>query len=902
MDPITDLKTDSSIAPPPPIEAYPKDSIRKIAVLFTDIVGSTRYFKEEGDVAGRKMLQRHQEIASRPIVEHGGIVIKTVGDSLMAYFSDPVEAVKAAIKIQQRFHNVNRTQDPDCSIFVRIGVHFGDGIIEEHDIFGSVVNLAAKIVPLAAKDEIVVSQHVWKEAKVLSTVRYEPLEAGARAKDLEELTLYRLRWDNNVHFDPTNTLLIFLIPLLNLAEPGFNEIFHRILSAFKNSPDRSIAACFPYERGAVWIVKEITAAIDLSRDILEAFTKLERSSGPLLPLQVLIDSGPYFRADRLVLDAFEIKWEEVTPGRIHISSSALRLIKDKNTVATIPAFDYERPRPLYRLALNDAVDSSVEDPLFMYRSTLVQGRNPQCFYCSSRSHTAADCPSKMYENLTQVLQRLGYFSFQSINRIFLSYLLDPQSALRQTTVQSTDRNLKGDPEKQIEDTRNLALPVFFELKSIVQLRFFRNIWGYYSENWEDFKTEYFGGDKGGQIWLALDLIRTSHLSKAESLLNGLMLEYPQDYRVFCATAFLYLEQNLFSKAEYSFERAMTYTKTKPQRILILFLLSRLLEIRGNFTGAEQKTEEILRILPSCSDARYQRIRYRFQRGDHKRAIAELTKLIHEQKEYFVKALIDPDLDGYRSTVDLRLLRMFEQMKEKAAQHLPRAEAEIARIKLLLGEEESIDSEIQSMWSQIKRSEPTDSYFGYLDIVRLSNAILYRCLNEITEWKKDIAGRIAGADKRCAQYTDYIQRFPYPVLTIGLRERLRKIKNEIRQIRETIEAEEVGRFRECHVETAALVRGMESIPASLKRLRFIHQTIYFLSSFFKTSLTLQTTNLVFGIVMLPVASHYLVVLFPEASEIRKDLWFYQKGFLLVGGIFSFLLAVVRPLRKILAKNS
>jgi len=84
----------SQFSPPRPMEEYPRDSILKIAVLFTDIVGSTSYFKDQGDIAGREMLQNHEDIASPPIVEHAGIILKTLGDSVMAYFTDPKEAVK----------------------------------------------------------------------------------------------------------------------------------------------------------------------------------------------------------------------------------------------------------------------------------------------------------------------------------------------------------------------------------------------------------------------------------------------------------------------------------------------------------------------------------------------------------------------------------------------------------------------------------------------------------------------------------------------------------------------------------------------------------------------------------------------------------------------------------------
>ena len=51
-------------SPPKPIEEYSKDSIRKMAVLFTDIVGSSKYFKAHGDIAGRRMLKLHQDMGN----------------------------------------------------------------------------------------------------------------------------------------------------------------------------------------------------------------------------------------------------------------------------------------------------------------------------------------------------------------------------------------------------------------------------------------------------------------------------------------------------------------------------------------------------------------------------------------------------------------------------------------------------------------------------------------------------------------------------------------------------------------------------------------------------------------------------------------------------------------------
>ena len=133
-------------SPPKPIEDYPKDSLKKMAVLFTDIVASSNYFKTYGDIAGRRMLQRHQDLASPIIAEFEGTLVKCLGDSLMAYYLNPTEALKSAIKIQQRFKRHNDTSDKKDQIHIRICIHFDEGIIEEEDIFGDVVNMSAKVI------------------------------------------------------------------------------------------------------------------------------------------------------------------------------------------------------------------------------------------------------------------------------------------------------------------------------------------------------------------------------------------------------------------------------------------------------------------------------------------------------------------------------------------------------------------------------------------------------------------------------------------------------------------------------------------------------------------------------------------------------------------------------------
>jgi serine/threonine protein kinase/class 3 adenylate cyclase len=129
-----------------------------LTVLFTDVVGSTRFFERNGDTAGLVMIHRHDELAARAIQQYDGRVIKTIGDSAMAEFPDPASAVRAAVEIERQFLKLNLTLPENQRVEVRIGVHTGVGFRKGDDLFGDVVNVTARIVKRTAPAQILISR------------------------------------------------------------------------------------------------------------------------------------------------------------------------------------------------------------------------------------------------------------------------------------------------------------------------------------------------------------------------------------------------------------------------------------------------------------------------------------------------------------------------------------------------------------------------------------------------------------------------------------------------------------------------------------------------------------------------------------------------------------------------
>ncbi|MBI4466995.1 MAG: protein kinase [Acidobacteria bacterium] len=131
-----------------------------LTVLFTDIVGSTAYFERHGDTAGLSMLHRHVEMATHAVTSHKGRVIKTIGDSVMAEFPRPELAVRTAVEIQQRQFQHNQHLSDHERVQIRTGVHAGLGFRHGNDVYGDVVNVAARITKRTGPSQILGSRLV----------------------------------------------------------------------------------------------------------------------------------------------------------------------------------------------------------------------------------------------------------------------------------------------------------------------------------------------------------------------------------------------------------------------------------------------------------------------------------------------------------------------------------------------------------------------------------------------------------------------------------------------------------------------------------------------------------------------------------------------------------------------
>ena len=138
---------------------------RLAAILAADVAGYSRLMgvDEEGTLAALKAYRR--ELIDPKITEHRGRIVKTTGDGALVEFASAVDAVRCAMEIQRAMAERNAAIPEDRRIEFRIGINVGDIIIDEGDIYGDGVNIAARVETLARPGLMCLSDNAYQQIK-----------------------------------------------------------------------------------------------------------------------------------------------------------------------------------------------------------------------------------------------------------------------------------------------------------------------------------------------------------------------------------------------------------------------------------------------------------------------------------------------------------------------------------------------------------------------------------------------------------------------------------------------------------------------------------------------------------------------------------------------------------------
>ena len=294
---------------------------RKLAaILAADVAGYSRLMgaDEEGTLARLKAHRR--ELIDPKIVEHRGRIVKTTGDGLLVEFASVVDAVRYAVEVQRKMAERNTAKPADRRIEFRIGVNVGDIIIDEGDIYGDGVNVAARIEALAEPGGICVSRAVRDQVRDKLDFSLEDMGEQQVKNIVRPVRVYRIPIAENapakVPLPLPDKPSIAVLPFANMSGDPEQEYFadgmvEEIITALSRIRWLFVIArnsSFTYKGQAVdvkQVGRELGVRYVLEGSVRKAGQRV-RITGQLIDAQ----SGTHLWADRFdgsLEDIFELQ-------------------------------------------------------------------------------------------------------------------------------------------------------------------------------------------------------------------------------------------------------------------------------------------------------------------------------------------------------------------------------------------------------------------------------------------------------------------------------------------------------------------------------------------------------------------------------------------------------------------
>ena len=166
-----------------------------LTILFADVSGSTKLFETRGDVEARRLVAAMLGALAEVTARHGGRVIKTIGDEIMCTFPGAMQGLLCAVDMQKRI-----AHDPDFArdkLAIRIGLHHGEALIEENDVYGDAVNTAARMAALAKREQVITTASTINLLTNVGMLRTRAVGQARVAGKLQPIDIVDVQWQED---------------------------------------------------------------------------------------------------------------------------------------------------------------------------------------------------------------------------------------------------------------------------------------------------------------------------------------------------------------------------------------------------------------------------------------------------------------------------------------------------------------------------------------------------------------------------------------------------------------------------------------------------------------------------------------------------------------------------------
>lgn len=833
-------------------------------MLFTDVKGSSHFYRTHGNLVGRLAMQRLNDILEPVISQHSGRVVKTIGGSLMACFEQPIEAFRAGVDMQKQLQEHNRQQAQEKRIAVRISVNCGPGIVENGDVFGDMVNTAGKMLGFCEGGELVITSAVAETLPGAVGHLLQPFSPVGAPGQLQGVTIYRVDW---AQVPDSGRGRLCLLSITVQVQPA--EALPPVTDTLKQYLQDGSARLFSPGPGK----------IDLIYAHLPACLAAAREACALCSRTVRPAARTWLRVGVHVVEAAQTV--EVSPDALFLPArTACESASAGEVILTSPAYE-SLDSPAQRLCIAcpasaahtghyyrlDVSGARQDAPLQLQVRGLGQrGDGPCCLYCGHSSHPTAACPSKLIQKRTNALERLGTISFARLEQLFTDMLPDIVRPLRGGDEE--DRFDLLAPDESAADSFAVVFAAFYEISGVFQLHRVK----------KRFLNSGSGARRGagGSVMMGIDCLRVSRLDEARDWFEKARKEDPNDYRPLVGLGLLEVERNQADDAFRYISRAMDLCERGRDKQYVQLLAARMYECAGDNTSAVAELRTLLMKTPDWETALYYQAVLLVQIGFATQGIAILKHLYEGfSPVVLLKVLIDPALQDAQA----QILAAFRQ--------------EIAFLR----------SQCRHSFSAIKQA--IDEYSGRFtqedehfvqacDLYRRASAWASReCFHGLM-YMPDTAARISGLLERAVvdrrrklfdrlsryramgdRMRTYLDRYPYPRLRDErAAASLAQLEHAFREARAGVERMSGENLQRGVDLLDRCEQATRLVQDARRRLEFLKNAVFVCECSLKTlgcfACTAGGLAVVFSLLLLGVRE--IVGTVPDVGLLRFGVWF------------------------------
>ncbi len=343
--------------------------------MFTDIVGYTSLTQRNESLA-MELLGEQRDVVRSRLASFGGKEIKTIGDAFLVEFDSALDAVKCGVAIQKSFHDLNTSRPVAKRILLRVGVHLGDVIHVQDDVYGDAVNVASRIEPIAAAGGMCVSHQVHDQVKNKVDFQFESVGKRGLKNVLEQVEVFKVvfPWEREeVAAKTMDRMRIAVLPFTNLSsdpEEGYfaDGVTEELITAISGVRQLTVIARTSVTgyKGTTMKVKDIAQELDVGT-ILEG--SVRKAGNRVRITAQLIDAATEGHLwaqnyDRQLEDVFAIQSEiaEKVAGelKIRLVEEEKRVIEKKPTENTEAYTFYLRGKELIRERTEASLKQAIE--------------------------------------------------------------------------------------------------------------------------------------------------------------------------------------------------------------------------------------------------------------------------------------------------------------------------------------------------------------------------------------------------------------------------------------------------------------------------------------------------------------------------------------------------------------